>query len=111
LKPTSPKGYHSLTKQLRFYFKRFQSEIDLSNFAQILATRGTILNLISWNLIPPSLTGILGKSFATNRKLHCLVGVFVFGHSMFRWAPAMLFDLIFESQLSSDSIARRVIIR
>jgi hypothetical protein len=106
LKPTSPKGYHSLTKQLRFYFKRFQSEIDLSNFAQILATRGTILNLI-----PPSLTGILGKSFATNRKLHCLVGVFVFGHSMFRWAPAILFDLIFESQLSSDSIARRLMVR
>jgi hypothetical protein len=81
LKPRTPKRYDSLTKQLRFYFKRFQSEIDLSNFAQILATRGTIWNLISWNLIPPSLTGVLGKRFTTNRKLHCLVGVFVFGHS------------------------------
>jgi hypothetical protein len=79
-----------LRKQLRFYFKRFQSEIDASNFAQIFPTRGTIWDLISWNLFPPSLTGIPGKCFAVDRKFHCLVRVFVFGHNMFRWAPAML---------------------
>lgn len=108
LKPASPKGDHSLTKQLRFYFKRFQSEIDLSNFAQIFPSLGTIWNLISGNLVPPSLTSILRKCFAVDRKLHCLVRVFVFGHRMFRWAPAMSFDFIFESHLSLDSTSHQI---
>jgi len=57
----------------------------LFHFAEANALGGLLReSLTIWNLIPPSLTGILSKRFATNRKLHRLVGVFVSGHSTLR---------------------------